>query len=61
MSLKLKIGVVASIISIFILSVNAYAQGVFLCMRDGDDTALFSNGEGALRYIDMTSSNGATV
>ena len=61
MSLKLKIGVIASIISIFILSVNAYAQGVFLCMRDGDDTALFSDGESALRYIDMTSSNGATV
>ncbi len=44
-----------------VLSLNVYAQeeGVFLCMRGGDSTALYSDGKTGLMYIDMISSNGA--
>lgn len=39
----------------------AYAQGVFLCMRGGESTAVSVNGSGALEYMEMTDSNGIKV
>ncbi len=59
MKINKLIAVIFILFMIITSTVYAQNEGVFLCMRDGDNVALYSDGKSELKYIDMISSNGA--
>ncbi len=59
MNIKRLVTVVFILFVLISSAVYAENEGVFLCMRGGNNVALYSDGKSELKYIDMISSNGA--
>lgn len=61
MNIKIKVIAALAIFAVSLSRVQAYAEGVFLCMRANESVAITADENNNLKYIEMKASNDAVV